>query len=104
MNSPTPSRHSVRSLLNASMNSRWLAADRAARRIASLSNGFCSELKRRIGTTPVLSFDRRHQAAVAAQQRDQVGDGTSHQSISPVCSAAAAVAASGMVIHSTRST
>ena len=85
------------------MNSFWLTARNAARRIAGLSNGGYRWLKRSTPIRPVVSITstRRLRSDFSDGTRSMTGCST--QSTSPACKAAAWVAGSGVVSHSTRS-
>ena len=87
----------------ACMKSSWLTAGRIAWRIFLSLKGACRWLKRRMpvsGSGSIASIEtlrlRRSSCWIS-------GGGCSYQSISPVWMAAAAVAASTMMCHSTRS-
>ena len=85
------------------MKSLWSTAPSRARRIAGLLNGGWSWFMRMMAIWPVGSWIAVFTPRDLRSSGSKSSDGYSHQSCSPDCSAAAAVAASGIVVHSTRS-
>src|SRR5215472_16916606 len=80
----------------------WIAHI-TARLIPGLLNGGCRLLGRIIAMKPVVSYTFTVTAGFLRKAGRRSFVAWSHQSISPDCTAAAAVAASGIVSHSTRS-
>ena len=87
----------------ATMNSVWSMAPSMARRTAGLSKGGRRWLGRRNGAKRPAAIVSTVILLLRLSDGSRSGAVSSHQSISPDCSAAAAVAGSGMTCHSTRS-
>ena len=85
------------------MKSIWFTAVSTARRTAGLLNGAAAWFGRKMPISPVPLITSTPRLRLRASSGKRSAVGCSHQSISPDCSAADAVEASGMMCHSTRS-
>ena len=86
------------------MKSAWLMAPSSACRSFGLLKGACRWLKRAKPSCPVGSGMSMTMSRARRSGGSRSFGGFSHQSTSPDCSAAEAVALSGVTRHSTRST
>ena len=90
--------------MTAVITSTWSMAASIARRTPGLAVGPCNVLGRRPPNVPYISTGATTTSLLLFSIDSRSGSGESSQSTDPVTKAFAAVAGSGMICHSTRST